>query len=148
MFDVSVNRGGGAIQGEAKPLLKIIPTGDLQARSIFFNSNWFIRPGQRADVRSTAFPREEYGLFQQRCSASALMPTSEEQQRVLGTAATGLYFPAVLKLERQTLKAGRRNVPLQPGMSLTADVFLRERRFISTITGSLEKRLRSLERMR
>ena len=54
----------------------------------------------------------------------------------------------MLKLERQTLKAGQRNVSLQPGMSLTADVFLRERRFISTITGALEKRLRSLERMR
>ena len=51
-------------------------------------------------------------------------------------------------LERQTLQAGRRKVPLQPGMSLTADVFLRDRRFISTITGGLENRLRSLERMR
>ena len=67
---------------------------------------------------------------------------------MLGTSAQGLYFPAVLKLERQTLKAGQRNVPLQPGMSLTADVFLRERRFISTITGAMENRLRSLERMR
>ena len=67
---------------------------------------------------------------------------------MLGTRADGLYFPAVLKLERQTLKAGQREISLQPGMSLTADVFLRERRFISTITGALEKRLRSLERMR
>jgi hypothetical protein len=33
-------------------------------------------------------------------------------------------------------------------MSLTADIFLRERRFISTITGGLEKRLRGLEHMR
>ena len=54
----------------------------------------------------------------------------------------------MLQLERQTLQAGRRKVPLQPGMSLTADVFLRDRRFISTITGGLENRLRSLERMR
>ena len=73
------------------------------------------------------------------------MPSPGRAAEGAGHLSPGLYFPAVLKLERQTLKAGQRNVPLQPGMSLTADVFLRERRFISTITGALEKRLRSLE---
>ena len=151
VFDVSVSRGSVVqSQGEAKPLLKIIPAGDLQAKVYLPNSAiGFIQPGQRADVGLTSFPRDQYGFIPatvQRIGSDAL--TSEEQQRVLGTSADGLYFPAVLKLERQTLKAGQRNVALQPGMSLTADVFLRERRFISTITGALEKRLRSLERMR
>ena len=151
VFDVSVTRGSVVqSQGEAKPLLKIIPTGALQAKVYLPNSAiGFIQPGQRADVGLTSFPRDEYGFIPatvQRIGSDALTPG--EQQRVLGTSAQGLYFPAVLKLERQTLKAGQRNVPLQPGMSLTADVFLRERRFISTITGALEKRLRSLERMR
>ena len=151
VFDLSVSRGSVVqSQGEAKPLLKIIPAGALQAKVYLPNSAiGFIRPGQRADVGLTSFPREEYGFIPstvQRIGSDALTP--EEQQRVLGQNAEGLYFPAVLKLERQTLKAGQRNVPLQPGMSLTADVFLRERRFISTITGALEKRLRSLERMR
>ncbi|QNI96551.1 HlyD family efflux transporter periplasmic adaptor subunit [Synechococcus sp. RS9902] len=151
VFDVSVSRGSVVQpQGEAKPLLKIIPAGPLQAKVYLPNSAiGFIQPGQRADVGLTSFPRDEYGFIPatvQRIGSDAL--TSEEQQRVLGTSAQGLHFPAVLKLERQTLKAGRRNVPLQPGMSLTADVFLRERRFISTITGAMEKRLRSLERLR
>ena len=151
VFDVSVSRGSVVqSQGEAKPLLKIIPAGDLQAKVYLPNSAiGFIQPGQRADVGLTSFPRDQYGFIPatvQRIGSDAL--TSEEQQRVLGTSADGLYFPAVLKLERQTLKAGQRNVALQPGMSLTADVFLRERRFISTITGALEKRLRSLERLR
>ena len=151
VFDVSVSRGSVVqSQGEAKPLLKIIPAGALQAKVYLPNSSiGFIQPGQRADVGLTSFPRDEYGFIPatvQRIGSDALTP--EEQKRVLGTSAQGLYFPAVLKLERQTLKAGQRNVPLQPGMSLTADVFLRERRFISTITGALEKRRRSLERMR
>ena len=151
VFDVSVSRGTVVQpQGEAKPLLKIIPTGDLQAKVYLPNSAiGFIQPGQRADVGLTSFPRQEYGFIPStvlRIGSDALTP--EEQQRVLGTSAQGLYFPAILQLERQTLPAGQRNVPLQPGMSLTADVFLRERRFISTITGALEKRLRSLERLR
>ena len=151
VFDLSVSRGSVVqSQGEAKPLLKIIPAGDLQAKVYLPNSAiGFIQPGQRADVGLTSFPRDQYGFIPatvERIGSDAL--TSKEQQRVLGTSAQGLHFPAVLKLERQTLKAGQRNVPLQPGMSLTADVFLRERRFISTITGALEKRLRSLERLR
>jgi HlyD family secretion protein len=74
--------------------------------------------------------------------------TAEEQATVLGTSATGLYFPAILQLERQTLQAGRAAVPLQAGMSLTADLHLRDRRFISVITGLLEDQRRGLERMR
>ena len=151
VFDLSVSRGSVVqAQGEPKPLLKLIPSGDLQAKVYLPNSAiGFIQPGQRADVGLTSFPREQFGFIPatvQRIGSDALTP--KEQQRVLGTNADGLYFPAVLKLERQTLKAGQREIPLQPGMSLTADVFLRERRFISTITGALEKRLRSLERMR
>ena len=151
VFDLSVSRGSVVqSQGEAKPLLKIIPTGALQAKVYLPNSAiGFIQPGQRADVGLTSFPRNEYGYIPAtvlRIGSDALTP--EEQRRVLGTSAEGLHFPAVLKLERQTLKAGQRNVPLQPGMSLTADVLLRERRFISIFTGALEKRLRSLERMR
>jgi hemolysin D len=151
VFDVSVSPGSVVqLQGEAKPLLKLIPEDDLQAKVYLPNSAiGFIQPGQRADVAVSSFPRQEYGFIPatvKRIGSDALTP--DEQQRVLGTNAQGLYFPAVLQLERQTLQAGSRAVPLQPGMSLTADVFLRDRRFISTITGAMEKRLRSLERMR
>ena len=151
VFDVSVSRGSVIQpQGESKPMLKIIPAGELQAKVYLPNSAiGFIQPGQRADVGLTSFPRDQFGFIPatvKRIGSDALTP--EEQERVLGTSAKGLHFPAVLQLERQSLKAGQRDVPLQPGMSLTADVFLRERRFISTITGALEKRLRSLERMR
>ena len=151
IFDVSVSRGSVVqVQGEAKPLLKIIPEDDLQAKVYLPNSAiGFIQPGQRADVAVSSFPREEYGFIPAkvlRIGSDALTP--DEQQRVLGTNAQGLHFPAILQLERQTLPAGSSNIPLQSGMSLTADVFLRERRFISTITGAMDKRLRSLERLR
>ncbi len=151
VFDVSVSRGSVVkTQGEIKPLLKLIPQDQLEAKVYLPNSAiGFIQPGQRADVALTSFPRDEYGFIPaivKRIGSDALTP--DEQQRVLGTQAQGLYFPTILELQRQTLAAGQRAVPLQAGMSLTADVFLRERRFISTITGAMEKRLRSLERLR
>ncbi|NBT74011.1 MAG: hypothetical protein EBT14_07495 [Betaproteobacteria bacterium] len=66
----------------------------------------------------------------------------------VGTIATGLFYPAVLNLSRQTLQAGSKGIPLQPGMGLTADIHLRQRRMINVVTGFFEDKLRSLERMR
>ena len=151
VFDLSVSPGSVVKTGsEDKPLLKIIPQDQLQARVyIPNNAIGFIQPGQRADVAVNSFPRGDYGFIPatvERIGSDAL--TTAEQRRVLGTEEPGLFFPAVLKLSRQTLQAGQRQVPLQPGMSLVADVHLRNRRFISSIAGGLDDRMRALERMR
>ena len=151
VFDLSVSPGSVVkTASEEKPLLKIIPQDQLQAKVYIPNSAiGFIQPGQRADVAVNSFPRGDYGFIPatvERIGSDAL--TTAEQRRVLGTEEPGLFFPAVLKLSRQTLQAGQRQVPLQPGMSLVADVHLRNRRFISSIAGGLDNRLRALERMR
>ena len=67
---------------------------------------------------------------------------------MLGKESAGLSYPAVLQLDRQYLQAGKKQIPLQPGMSLSADIHLRQRRFIQVITGFFEDKLRSLERLR
>jgi hypothetical protein len=63
---------------------------------------------------------------------------ADEQKRVLGTDASGLYYPAVLRLERQNIKLITKKVPLQAGMSLTADIKLRERKFINILLKFVE----------
>ena len=151
VFDLSVQRGS-VIQPstEAKPLLKLIPQDALQAKVYIPNTAiGFIQPGQRADISLNAFNAGDYGFLPatvQRVGSDALTP--EEQRKVLGTDVRGLHFPATLQLSRQTLAVGRRTIKLQPGMSLTADLHLRTRRFISAITDLLEDKRRSLERMR
>ena len=59
-----------------------------------------------------------------------------------------VFISRPLWSSRQTLAVGGRTIKLQPGMSLTADLHLRTRRFISAITDLLENKRRSLERMR
>ena len=151
VFDLSVQRGS-VIQPstEAKPLLKLIPQDALLARVYIPNSAiGFIKPGQRADISLNSFNAGDYGFLPatvERVGSDALTP--EEQRDVLGTDVKGLYFPATLQLSRQTLAVGSSTIKLQPGMSLTADLHLRTRRFISVITDLLEDKRRSLERMR
>ena len=135
---------------EDKPLLKLIPQDELLAKVYIPNSAiGFIQPGQRADISLNSFNAGDYGFLPatvKRVGSDALTP--DEQQQVLGKNVNGLYFPATLQLSRQALAVGASTIKLQPGMSLTADLHLRTRRFISAITDLLEDKRRSLERMR
>ena len=151
VFDLNVSRGDVVQRASGnKPMLQIIPEDDLQAQVFIPNEAiGFIRIGQRADISLTAFTASDFGYLEakvKQIGSDALTP--KEQQRKLGTDAQGLYFPATLQLTSQTLKVGRRSIALQPGMSLTADLHIRTRRFISAITDLFDDKRRSLERLR
>ena len=150
VFNLGVSRGSLVERNETRPLLKLIPQNQLQAKVYIPNDAiGFIKPDQGADISLTSFNASDYGHLPatvKQVGSDALTP--DEQGRVLGTSAEGLHFPAVLTLSRQTLQVGDRSIPLQAGMSLTADIHLRNRRFISAITDVLESSRSSLERLR
>jgi HlyD family secretion protein len=148
IFDLDVRKG--SVAQAAQPLLRVVPYDALQAK-VYVSSNviGFIHPGQRADLSLDTFPAGDYGRIDAivaTVSTDALTP--EKQKEALGTEATGLHYPATLTLKRQTLQAGNKQIALQPGMSLSADVQLRQRRMLSVVTGFFEDKLRNLERMR
>lgn len=148
VFDIDV--GSGSVVQPSTLLLKVVPRDSLQARVYVPNTAiGFLQPGQQADVSLDTFPATDYGRIPaviKRIGSDALTP--EELREKLGSDAQGLYFPAVLTLKRQSLQAGRKQVPLQAGMSLTADVQLRKRRFINLLIEGANDRLRGLERLR
>lgn len=148
VFDINV--GSGSVVQASSLLLKVVPGDSLQARVYVPNSAiGFLQPGQQADLSMDTFPATDYGRIPaviKRIGSDALTP--EELREKLGSEAQGLYFPAVLTLQRQSLQAGRKQVPLQAGMSLTADVQLRRRRFINLLIEGANDRLRGLERLR
>jgi hemolysin D len=140
IFDISVGPSSVVSQSSEKPLMKVVPQNGLQARVYLPNQAvGFVRIGQSADLGRIP-------ATVQRVGSDALTP--DELAKVLGSQATGLYFPAVLRIGRQDLKLRNRTVPLQAGMSLTADIKLRERRFINIFTGFFEDQRRNLERLR
>jgi len=147
-FDLDARRGSVAQAGQS--LLRIVPYDALQAR-VYLPSNviGFIKPGQVADISLDTFPAADYGRLPaivKRVGTDALTP--ENQKEALGNDTNGLFYPALLTLRRQTLQAGKKNIALQPGMTLEADIQLRQRRMINVLTGFFEDKLRSLERIR
>ncbi len=153
VFDITV--GPGSVvqmvqQDSAKPVMKIVPDDALQAKVYLPNTAiGFVRVGQRADISLDTFPANDYGRLPATVSSigsDALSPT--ELVQALGSNVQGLYFPAILKLKRQSLALEHKSIPLQAGMSLTADITLRQRRYINIITGYLENQRLNLERLR
>lgn len=157
VFDIEVGQGSVVAQGtgtnastSSKPLMKIVPRDALRAIVYLPNTAiGFVRPGQQAHLSINAFNASDFGTIPavvQRIASDAL--TADEQNRILGKKAEGLYYPAILKLEQQTIALRRQEAPLRAGMSLTADIKLRERRFINIFTGFFEDQRRNLERLR
>ena len=151
VFDLSVRPSDVIQRGNStQPLMRIVPEGGLQAKIFIPNTAiGFIHTGQRADIALTSFNASEYGYLRSevlQVGSDALTP--QEQQEVLGINAQGLHFPAVLSLSNQTLDVDDRSIALQAGMSLTANLHLRNRRFISAITDVFDNKRRSLEQLR
>ena len=148
VFDVQVSPRSVVESGTA--LLALVPGGMLEARVLVPSKViGFVSPGMKANVSLDTFPANDYGRLPavvREIGSDALTP--EEMRSALGAEATGLFYPAVLQLEHQYLQAGDRKVILKPGMTLTADIQLRQRPFISVLTSLFEDKRRSLERLR
>ena len=148
VFDLKVSPRSVVESGTK--LLALVPGGTLEARVLVPSKViGFIQLGMKANLSLDTFPSNDYGRLPavvRDIGSDALTP--EEMRSALGAEATGLFYPVVLQLPRQYLQAGRREVPLKSGMTLTADIQLRQRPFISVLTSLFEDKLRSLERLR
>jgi hypothetical protein len=134
----------------SKPLLKVVPLDALQARVWIPNQAvGYVRPGLKADLSIDTYQASDFGYIPAKViSVGSDALNADEQKRVLGNEASGLYYPAMLRLERQNIKLITKQVPLQAGMSLTADIKLRERKFINIMMNFVENQRRNLERLR
>ena len=90
-----------------------------------------MKPGQSAKVRVDAFPFTRYGELPATVSqiaADALEPN----------ATQSFYrFPVKLKLEKSNLETDGIKIPLKPGMAITTNLKLRDKRVISLVSDLL-----------
>jgi HlyD family secretion protein len=148
VFDTRVSPS--SVVEPAMAMLALVPGGTLEAKVLVpSRAIGFISPGMKAQISLDTFPANDYGRLPavvRTIGSDALTP--EEMRSQLGAEASGLFYPVILQLQRQFLQAGHRHIPLKSGMSLTADLQIRQRPFISVLTSAFEDKLRSLERLR
>ncbi len=128
VFDLKPTSPGYVVQTEI-PMLKIVPTDNLVARIFIANKDvGFIRVGQQTQVRVDSYPYNEFGELKghvQSIGSDVLAPDQTYNY---------FRFPITVSLERSSLLYKGQKLKLRSGMSINANVILRQRPVIAIFT--------------
>lgn len=139
VFDLKP-KGPGFVAQTSEPVMKIVPFSALQAKVEIDSADiGFVRVGRPADISIDSFPATDFGVLEGtlRSVGSDALPPDEMKQTY--------RFPATVKLNSQQfrLKSGQ-ILPLQVGMSLTANIKLRKVSYLQLLLGSFQDKAKSL----
>lgn len=128
VFDLKPSSPGYVVNSEV-PVLKVVPTDRLVARIFVANSDiGFVQPGQEVQVRVDAFPYNEFGELKGKIvSIGSDVLAPDETYKFF-------RFPVTVALDNSTLNYKGRQLKLRAGMSINANVILRQRPVIAIFT--------------
>ena len=140
VFDLKPTGPGFVGQG-SEPVMKIVPFNALKAKVEVESSKiGFVRVGQLADLSIDSFPATDFGVVSgrvKRIGSDALPPDQLKQT---------YRFPVEIQLASQTLKLkSGRLLPLQVGMSLTANIKLRKVTYLQLLMSDFKDKTNSLK---
>ena len=121
--------------------MKIVPFNALKAKVEVESSKiGFVRVGQSVDLSIDSFPASDFGVVSgrvKRIGSDALPPDQLKQT---------YRFPVEVQLASQALKLkSGRLLPLQVGMSLTANIKLRKVTYLQLLMSDFKDKTNSLK---
>ncbi len=133
-------KGAGYVSRDSMPVLKVVPFDKLEARVEIPSSKiGFVRIGQEVDLSIDSYPATDFGALQgnvRRVGSDALPPDQQKAE---------YRYPADIQLSNQRLKLKNgRQLPLQVGMSLTANIKLRKVSYLQLLLGTFKEKADSL----
>jgi membrane fusion protein len=128
----------GQIVDQSRPLLTLVPDGAELKAELFVPSRaiGFVKVGQPVRLMVDAFPFQRFGV--QKGHVETVSQTVLAPNEIL--AAISVKEPAyrvTVRLDRQDVDAYGMQVPLQPDMSLDADIVLEERSLVAWLFNPL-----------
>ena len=146
VFDLKLNNPGFISQAmSSEVMLKVVPFNTLEA-DVMIPSNkiGFVREGQPADISIDSFPASDFGVLEGTVESvgSDALPPDPQQMRQEYT------YPAVITLKSQQLKLKNgKELPLQVGMSLTANIKLRSVSYLQLLLNTFQSKTDSLRQL-
>ncbi|MBD1913524.1 MULTISPECIES: HlyD family efflux transporter periplasmic adaptor subunit [unclassified Leptolyngbya] len=142
VFDLKA-KGIGFVANNQEPILKVVPANGLEAEVYITNQDiGFVREGMEVDVRVDSFPFSEFGDIKgvvTQIGDDALPPDQLHQ----------FYrFPAKVELNSQTLEVDGKELQLQSGMSVSANIKIRKRSVLSIFTDMFTRSLDPIQNVR
>ncbi len=143
IFDLQA-KSPGFVANASQEVLQIVPDDKYIAEVFITNKDiGFVREGMHTDVRIDSFPFSQFGDIKGKVISigSDALPPDETYQ---------FYrFPATISLDKQNLDIQGRNISLQSGMSIVANIKVREERTVmSLFTEMFTKQVDSLKEVR
>ena len=142
VFDLQPSAPGFVVSNSEKPVLKIVPTDDLVARIFISNRDiGFVKVGQDVKVRIDAYPSSEFGQLDgviKSIGSDALEP--DEQFNYY-------RFPITVNLSSPALLYKGKELPILSGMSINANIILRQRPVIAIFVQRILPFWDSLEKL-
>ena len=142
VFDLKASNPG-YVANTTEPVMKVVPEQSLMAEVFITNKDiGFVREGMPVDVRFESYNFSEFGDIKGTLvsvGTDALPPDEIHPY---------YRFPAKIELNRQTLSANGKQLPLQSGMSVTANIKTRDRSILSIFTDKFTKTVESVKTVR
>ncbi|QLE59335.1 HlyD family efflux transporter periplasmic adaptor subunit [Nostoc sp. TCL26-01] len=127
VFDLQA-KNPGFVANPTQKLLQIVPNEKYIAEVFITNKDiGFVRKNMKADVRIDSFPFSEFGDIKGIVDdiGSDALPPDETHK---------FYrFPATITLDKQSLDLKNRRISLQSGMSISANIKVREERTVMSL---------------
>jgi HlyD family secretion protein len=136
-------RSRGFVAQTSEPVMKVVPFDKLEARvEVPSREIGFVSVGRAADISIDSFPATDFGVLQgtvRRIGSDALPPDQ----------LNNFYrFPVDIRLNSQQLKLRSGKVlPLQVGMSLTANVKLRKVTYLQLLLSDFKDKADALRQI-
>lgn len=117
------NTVGGVVE-PAKVLMEIVPIGEVLEVEAFISNQdiGYVKVGQPAEIKIHTFPFTKYGIIDAKVENIAEDATVDEK--------LGLIYRTRLVLQKTTIMVDGKEVPLLPGMAVSAEISTGQRRLI------------------
>lgn len=129
---LAVHTPGGVVTA-AQPLMVIVPAGEaVEIEARLQNKDiGFVRPGQAVSVKVETFNFIKYGILHGTVLHVSQDAIQDEQQ--------GPQYSLRIQLEEKSVRVGKENVPLTPGMTVRAEVRTDRQRVIDYFLSPFRK---------
>ena len=140
VFDLKPKTKGFVAQ-QSEILMKIVPQDQLKAKvEIDSRRIGFVTVGKKVDISVDSFPASDFGVIKgeiESISSDALVPEPRLNK--------GYRYPSKIKLFSQTLNLRNgKQLPLQTGMSITANIKLRKVSYLQMLLGTFKDKAKSI----
>ena len=144
VFDLKPTTQGFTAQS-TQTVMKVVPYDSLEAKvEVPSNKIGFVSETMKADISIDSYPSTDFGVLRgevTRIGSDALPPDQQEQRQQIS-------FPVTIALENQKLQLrSGKELTLRVGMSITANIKLREVSYLQLLLGEFQDKAESLQRL-